>query len=194
MGKNKLGKFLAFTTVAAAIGGICYAKRDKIKESEAYQKISDALSKLKRKDDDYDDFDFEDDVFEDFDDSTMFNTVAKGSREYTSINITSADSEGETNESNKDEVETTAEEIETPVEETESPTEETEAPIEETEAPTEETESPTEEAVIVNPSFSSMKASTVEITEETVEAYENEGLSDVYEDPDSLEDQDKLDF
>lgn len=180
MGKNKLGKFLAFTTVAAAIGGICYAKRDKIKESEAYQKISDALSKLKRKDDDYDDFDFEDDVFEDFDDSTMFNTVAKGSREYTSINITSADSEGETNESNKDEVETTAEEIETPVEETESPTEETEAP--------------TEEAVIVNPSFSSMKASTVEITEETVEAYENEGLSDVYEDPDSLEDQDKLDF
>lgn len=194
MGKNKLGKFLAFTTVAAAIGGICYAKRDKIKESEAYQKISDALSKLKKKDDDYDDFDFEDDVFEDFDDSTMFNTVAKGSREYTSINITSADSEGETNESNKDEVETTAEEIETPVEETEVPIEETEAPIEEAEAPIEETEAPTEEAVIVNPSFSSMKASTVEITEETVEAYENEGLSDVYEDPDSLEDQDKLDF
>lgn len=194
MGKNKLGKFLAFTTVAAAIGGICYAKRDKIKESEAYQKISDALSKLKKKDDDYDDFDFEDDVFEDFDDSTMFNTVANGSREYTSINITSADSEGETNESNKDEVETTAEEIETPVEETEAPTEETEAPVADTETPKEETEAPTEEAVIVNPSFSSMKASTVEITEETVEAYENEGLSDVYEDPDSLEDQDKLDF
>ena len=42
--KNKLGKFLAFTTTAAAIGGTCYIFRDKIKQSSIYKAVSSKLS------------------------------------------------------------------------------------------------------------------------------------------------------
>lgn len=118
--KNFIGKLIAFTTTVAAIGGVCYIFRDKIKESQAFKTATDKAGdlygtikdKMNRDDEDFF-FDDDDDFFED-DMDINDNT----SREYTSI-------------------------------------------------------------------------PTIDIS--TPAAYENEGLSDTSEDPDVLEEQDKLD-
>lgn len=190
MGKNKFGKFIAFTTAVAAIGGTCYIFRDKIKNSEIYNKICDALTDRLGDDTDFDEF--EDD---DFDDTELFSEEAKHNREYTSINITGG-SESKSDVPEKDSENKPEEETPAPEENTESkPEEETpvlednsESEQREASAPTENAESDTKDTpvsekddIVVNPSL-------------TPSAFEYEGLSDVSEDPDSLEEQDKLDF
>ncbi len=190
MGKNKFGKFIAFTTAVAAIGGTCYIFRDKIKNSEIYNKICDALTDRLGGDTDFDEF--EDD---DFDDTELFSEEAKRNREYTSINITgSSESKSDVSENdseNKPEEETPATEEnteikqdeETPVldDNSESEQEEASVPTENTESDTTDTPVSEKDDIVVNPSL-------------TPSAFEYEGLSDVSEDPDSLEEQDKLDF
>lgn len=93
--KHTFGKFLAFTTVAVAIGGTCYIFRDKIKQCGLYEKAADKLSSLKNnisgrlhKDDD---FFFDDDDFKE-DDNDVF-AGKEQNREYTSITINAKDSE-----------------------------------------------------------------------------------------------------
>ena len=44
--KSTFGKLVAFTTVAAAIGGTCYIFRDKIKSCPLYQRMSSMLADL----------------------------------------------------------------------------------------------------------------------------------------------------
>lgn len=93
--KHTFGKFLAFTTVAVAIGGTCYIFRDKIKQCGLYEKAADKLSSLKNniagrlhKDDD---FFFDDDDFKE-DNNDVF-AGKEQNREYTSITINAKDSE-----------------------------------------------------------------------------------------------------
>lgn len=169
MAKSKLGKFIAFSAAVAAIGGTCYVFRDKIKESELFQTITGKLANLTNKDDD---FTFDDD---EFDDDDLFSTDAKNNREYTSITITSEDdddaipSESDTSEENM-------------VTDTPSAIQEPTSDVED---------------IVVNPTFTFDSQNSTEkeaFVNTTVESYENEGLSDVYEDPDALEEQDKLDF
>ena len=110
-----------------------------------------------------------------FDDDDLFSTDAKKNREYTSITITSEDdddaipSESDTSEENM-------------VADTPSAIQEPTSDVED---------------IVVNPTFTFDSQNSTEkeaSVNTTVENYENEGLSDVYEDPDALEEQDKLDF
>ena len=168
MAKSKLGKFIAFSAAVAAIGGTCYVFRDKIKESELFQTITGKLANLTNKDDD---FTFDDD---EFDDDDLFSTDAKNNREYTSITITSEDDDAIPSESDTSEENMVAD---------------TPSAIQE---PTSDVED-----IVVNPTFTFDSQNSTEkeaSVNTTVESYENEGLSDVYEDPDALEEQDKLDF
>ena len=191
--KNTLGKLLAFTTTVAAIGGTCYIFRDKIKASHLYQRAADTLSSLKDNisgrfcDDDDFFFDADDDFEDDFED--IFEDAEPG-REYTSITINAKDNNtttANTDDSNKS--------VETEVSDTEKTDNNTVA--------AEESPAITSEEVIPIINFNSSLDSTNVATEENskknasdakVSGYENEGLSDVSEDPDILEDQDKLDF
>lgn len=136
--KSTFGKLVAFTTVAAAIGGTCYIFRDKIKSCPLYQRMSSMLADLcsNKKNNFNEDEDF---LFDDDDDFADVFTDAEHNREYTSITI---------NTKNTSDSSTLSPE----------------------EKPAEHTNSAT-------------------ITE-----YENEGLSDVSEDSDTLAEQDKLDF
>ncbi|MCM1159083.1 MAG: hypothetical protein NC300_09785 [Bacteroidales bacterium] len=197
--KSNLGKLLAFTTTVAAIGGTCYVFRDKIKESPLYkasvQKCLDAFAKLSGKDNDEDD-DF---FFDDEDDSEFQDVFAEDTehnREYTSISINAKD-ESDKYEEADDEIS----DDDTP----EAPTEQEVAKAAEdtgtAEAPSDtmteifaedNTENNAEDNI---PTISfSTTADSESDSEDTVSAYENEGLSDVSEDPDVLEEQDKLDF
>lgn len=175
--KNTFGKFIAFTAAAATIGGTCYVFRDKIKQSSIYKaaidKASNVFSNLSKKDSEQedDDFFFDDDLDDDNFDEVFSSDTQKG-REYTSITIN-------------------------PKEEEDNKRSE-EAPLS---ANTDETSKPTAEETIPTISFGttendkSADAASDNITEEAeVDGYENENLSDVSEDPDVLEDQDKLDF
>lgn len=165
--KNTLGKLLAFTTTVAAIGGTCYIFRDKIKQSAIYKTAADKCSDLlaKWKDTDYEDDDF---FFEDEEETfnDVFSDEEKKNREYTSITITSNEA-------------------------AEEPKEE---PIPTISFETDKEEPVLEEAV----SEGTVKEETVnnEVANEKSEVlgYENEGLSDVSEDPEVLEEQDQLDF
>lgn len=183
MGKNKLGKLLAFATTVTAIGGVCYIFRDKIKESEIFQTVVGKVSGWLDQDGQMDDFTFDDE--NDFDDITVFSNDAKNNREYTSITITST-TENDITEDNSQEDKTQ--------EDTPQEKESLENTNNDTASPNETTEENTSalEDIVVNPSFSSVATETT--AEETTEAYEYEGLSDVSEDPDTLEEQDKLDF
>lgn len=148
--KGALGKLLALTTTAAAIGGICYVFKDKIAESSLYKsasdKVGDIYGSVKNKFNSDDDFlfddwddDFGDDLDDDFDNST---------REYTTL-ASSKDVSDDKKENGEDSIPT----------------------------------------IDLNKKSSENKSE-----ETTVEGDENEGLSDTYEDPDVLEEQDKLDF
>ena len=182
MAKNKLGKFIAFTAAVAAIGGTCYVFRDKIKESVIFQTITGKLANLMGCDDD---FTFDDD--DAFDDESLLSENTKGSREYTSITITSDKNDSE-NFDNSDDSEPLEEPVTTADESKDN------LAYEETSSPLTNTDRDVED-IVVNPSFPLDSQSGAENPDNTtVEAYENEGLSDVYEDPDSLEEQDKLDF
>ncbi|MBE5942234.1 MAG: hypothetical protein E7264_06825 [Lachnospiraceae bacterium] len=200
--KSSFGKFLAFTTTVAAIGGVCYVFRDQIKESSVYKKATDKFSDLKNRVQDKfasddDDFFFDED-FEDNFEEDVFDEEAKKNREYTSITINpKEDAEHETDSANDASV--TEDDIQ----------EETTTDMNEDDT---ETESQSEEKTAVDSNedlkeiFSDVSIPTISFTsgepakvvneskEEEVLGYENEGLSDVSEDPDVLSDMDRLEF
>lgn len=162
------GKLIAFTTAVAAIGGVCYIFRDKIKDSSLFKSASgkagdiyDSVKSKMNKDDDlfFDDWD---DDFEDYDDEIAdVNSDNTVSREYTSISSVQNDSK---------EDDTFFNEVDS----------------------TDNADSDdTSESI---PTIDFNRPSAISSSESQPEAYENEGLSDTSEDPDVLEDQDKLDF
>lgn len=180
--KNTLGKLLAFTTTIAAIGGACYLFRDKIKQSSIYKFSADKLNDICKKFSDKTCTSEEDDFFFDDDFEETFPEDSKNEREYTSITINSKD-EASDEESDK-------------ISASSNDSFEDEAPEQfasaEDSIPTISFHSVTE------PMTSSTETTEEDIpissdTEE-VTGYENEGLSDVSEDSDVLEEQDKLDF
>lgn len=154
MAKNKsfFNKIVTVTAAVAAVGGVCYVFRDKIKNSSLYKLTLDKLSNLyERQGDDFDE-DFEDFSFDDDDTfDEVFSEGEKSEREYTSITINAKE---ETQEETSKE---TAEEA-------------------------------------TDGSIPTIDFTVKESEEPEVLSYENEGLSDVSEDPDVLEEQDKLDF
>lgn len=182
MAKNKLGKFLAFTTGVAAVGGVCYIFRDKIRESEIYKKVTGTIADWLDKDEDFDDFEFDED--DSFDDTGLFLDSAKKNREYTSITINSSDEADDSFEFDEtDEIHTSSEPEQSIEALQDSPADKTDDQME------------SEDDIVVNPSITNDAQIKTDATSGIVaEAYENEGLSDVSEDPDVLEEQDKLDF
>lgn len=221
--KNTLGRLLAFTTTVAAVGGACYIFRDKIKQSPIYKASVDKACCLydkfkdnfcKKNDDE--DFFFDE---EDADFTDVFSEDAKNEREYTSITINSKDKDMKEAASEEvpaaDEPVTAGEPVseETPAAD-ESVFEETSAVQEPVSEETPAADEPaSEETPVAQEPVSEETPKTADMTEifpddsiptinfsntfskpEEVSGYENEGLSDVSEDPDVLEEQDKLDF
>lgn len=203
-----IGNLIAVTATVATIGGICYIFRNKIKESDVYKKSADKLSDLRNKmcdnfsndEDFYFDEDFDDDYEEE-----LFSSNAKKNREYTSIIInakektdsaekqpiddtieTSANDDSITKENYTD-AETSLENDTTSDTQFENHAEKTPENMNEIFA----------EDIIPTISFDNTKSSKKPEntnSSEEVTGYENEGLSDVYEDPDVLADADKLDY
>lgn len=184
--KSFLGKLFAVTTAVAAVSGVCYVFRDEIRASSLYKKLSGKLADLsadKDPEDEEDDFFFDD---EDADFNSPFSEEAKNSREYTTITFNSNHEEG------ADEATTTDDE--TSVAEADSDAEDRTEDISSTDAEDTASVPEADETTadsIPTISFDTPSAST---EPEEVTAYENEGLSDVSEDPDVLEEQDRLDF
>lgn len=210
---HTLGKVLALTTTIAAIGGACYIFRDKIRESAIYQKSADKLSGLfgKKSDDFIDDDDFFfDDEDDSFADDTLFSEDSNNDREYTSIAINSKDEEDTVTsplpEAEPDSDTSATEDEESPVSvDEESPVSvDAESPItaEDDALATEEETIPTitfgggfsTPMSTPEPPTTTSSDNSEDKNEETVSAFEYEGLSDVSEDPDVLAEQDKLDF
>lgn len=204
MAKNNstFGKFLALTTAVAAIGGACYIFRDQIKESEVYKKSKDKLSSLRDKmtdklSNEEDDFFFDDEFEDDFEED-VFTEDAKNNREYTSITINSKDTTDK--EASLSDNDTNVEDEETMIV-TASIEEDLAMKAEEDIADTivQETEDVKEifsDVTIPTITFGTSTADKNEEapTAEEASAYENEGLSDVEDDPDTLAEQDRLDF
>ena len=191
MAKNNhtLGKLLAFTTAAAAIGGACYVFRDKIKQSPIYQKAMDKLSGLMDKDSE----DFTDDDFF-FDEEDTFSEDSAMDREYTSITMNAKQEEDNGNVSPLPEAEDSDSSADSAGFST---TEESElsATADDTESiPTIPFESSFSTPVSTPEPPTVTETAKPEQTEDAVSGYEYEGLSDVSEDPDVLEEQDRLDF
>ncbi len=214
---SSFGKFIAFTTAIAAVGGACYIFRDQIKESEAFKKTTDKLSALRNKvsnkfSSDEDEFFFDDDFEDDFEDD-IFDEDSKSNREYTSITInakdnnstaTSPEEKGDTEEDAvdiKDATEDFVDDVANDVEELSDAAKDVANDVanavkEKTEAAKDEVKEIFADDSIPTISFNSNNMNETDETVATDEVlgYENEGLSDVYEDPDVLGDQDKLDF
>jgi hypothetical protein len=210
---NSFGKFLAFTTAVAAIGGTCYIFRDKIKACPFYQKSADKLSELKdslsdkfcnkENDFDFDDIGYEDDP--DFED--VFSNAEQG-REYTSITINSKEEDSSSHadagktEAPEDASTDSGEQATSQDEPAVSSEQETSQDEPKAEEEPEKDKAATDDSIptITFGSFAhSENLSTEDTSKENaataeVTGYENEGLSDVSEDPDVLEEQDKLDF
>jgi hypothetical protein len=209
---NSFGKFLAFTTAVAAIGGTCYIFRDKIKACPFYQKSADKLSEIKdclsdkfcNQDDDDFYFDDEDDDFED-----VFSDAEQG-REYTSITINPKDEAESASEVDDNGDSDTVSKTDTEEVPSETDSQQEEPAISNKSEPTsekfenthDETTTATEDSIptitfgsslqsddLATEDSSKQNAATAEVT-----GYENEGLSDVSEDSDVLEEQDRLDF
>jgi len=207
--KSFIGKSLAVIGAVAAVGGVCYVFRDKIKESKIYNDLDmdDKLNKVKSfvnnhvSSDDYDDDDF---FFDEDEDTSDFSSTAN--RGYVALNTdadtTTADSDSTPsleNTTKNSEPEITAEDVveEKSIVEPETKTEAepeitAEDVVEEKSIiePEQEKSVPDNFGGIPTISFDDM----TEIKTDEPEGYEYQGLSDVSEDPDVLEDQDKLDF
>ncbi len=198
--KNSFGKFLAFTTTVAAIGGVCYVFRDQIKESSVYKKATDKLSDLKNQVQDKfasdDDFFFDGDFEDDFEDD-VFDEDAKKNREYTSITINQKD-DNESVSEDTEEPSVTEEANEAEADSEESDETEVDAQDESTTGAdsSEDLKEIFSDVSIPTISFTSDEKATAAdaAKEEEVLGYENEGLSDVSEDPDVLSDMDRLEF
>lgn len=177
--KNTFGKFIAFTTSVAAIGGVCYVFRNQIKESALYQKTMDSLSHLldtfstkfsKNTEDDFY-FDDDDDFFDE-DISTMFSDTEKKNREYTSITIHAGNEDSPEKNANGT----------------------TETTISGFQSIPSTIEISDELSDDISEEQTNTASSQADNEEEIPTGYEYEGLSDVSEDPDVLAEQDKLDF
>ncbi|MBR1599809.1 MAG: hypothetical protein IJ661_12990 [Lachnospiraceae bacterium] len=195
MGKrnNGLGKLIAFTTAVAAIGGIFYIFRDKIKESSIYKtasdKAEDIYGSVKEKINKDEDFFFDDwdDDFEEFEDTASNDDNNRGTnnREYTSISSVNNDIFAHTASFN--------ESASVPAEDIEAKASAQDSAIDLTQASTEASDVNTDSNLTEEIPTIEFNTSSYSL-ESIPEAYENEGLSDTSEDPDVLEDQDKLDF
>ena len=191
--KNNLGKFLAFTTTVAAIGGTCYIFRDRIKKSSIYKAItsrfSDSVNIFSEKNDDTDD-DFFYDEEDDFADA--FPENAEHSREYTSITI-NAKEEPATPDTTFP-IKTDDNDKTTEAAQKESVSEEKEIP----EADCSHTDIKESNEITSSHDTQTTKEDSIFSNDSLIEIfpkdYENKGLSDVCEDTDALEEQDKLDF
>ena len=216
---NSFGKLLAFTTTVAAIGGTCYIFRDKIKQSALYKASVKTFSNIfgnipnKFQKPLEDDFYFDD---EDIDFDDVFTESAEHGREYTSITINAHDdkdspatepaSSEDTTSAQSFASDSTAEQPS--VKESVSP-ESVIKPVPDTDtipsgtdsansssSPEDVIELFAEEPVptIAFHSVTGKIDTSSDNSSSTATAYENEGLSDVSEDPYVLEEQDKLDF
>lgn len=215
--KNTFGKFLAFTTAVAAIVGACYIFRDKIKQSSFYKasasKLTDIYDKVCSQEDEDFFFDDEEEKVEE-----VFSGDSKKGREYTSItnNVKeetdtvdyapdsstdqkSVNFEDTTEISSDDKIESSDVSPVTEIQRQDASTE--------TDSSTNNTDNDVKEIFsdesIPTITFDSSNQRTEEdITDinssqadtEEVAGYEYEGLSDVSEDPEVLEEEDKLDF
>lgn len=202
---HTLGKLFAFTTTVAAIGGVCYVFRDQIKQSSIYKKSTECLSKLFEKVSDKfcqdeDDFSFDDEKEDDaaFDD--MFSEDAKKNREYTSITINQKEDENlEDSVADDEEEEETSADSSIVEEDTSTDTladkmEKETTAASETDKKEDIKEIFSDDSIPTITFGNNFNASTDSEENSMVDAYENEGLSDVSEDPDVLEEQDKLDY
>ena len=214
MGKknNSLGKFLAFATTTVAIGGACYVFREQIKESTIYKKASEKLGGLFNKfaKDDFDDDDFifdDDNNFDDTYSEDLFSDSAKSNREYTSITINQRENSSDSTDDNEDEAvsdanqtddaKASAETVADTSSDANEPTSNTE------DAKQSNTSEDLSEIFMVNPTPTTQHVTSNDApnvsnsaadTKKESDTYENEGLSDVSEETDVLEEQDKLDF
>lgn len=217
--KNSFGKFLAFTTTVATICGVCYVFRDQIRESSIYKKASEKFCDLRNKMNDKftseeDDFIFDDDFEDDFEDD-VFAEDAKQNREYTSIIINPKEDEAPVSDAAKEVAEDISKAVEnlkeTGIETAEDTIEKVTDIAEDTMDGAKEVAEDMKDAVqdsaedmkeifadvsIPTISFGNNNADKKDETAATEEVseYENEGLSDVSEDPDVLADMDRLDF
>ena len=190
-----LGKLIAVTTAVAAIGGICYIFRDKIMESPLFQSATDKANdlydnvknKINREDDDDFFFDDDDDFFNDSSPSE-----STGEREYTSISISTSD-DNIAEDINEPDSETTSVNAGSDDFESSSATIEPEPAHDDNDTINIDA-APTDDNTNENDSIPTIDFGSTFAKPETVTGYENEGLSDVSEDPDTLEDMDKLDF
>lgn len=199
---HTLGKLFAFTTTVAAIGGVCYVFRDQIKQSSIYKKSTECLSKLFEKVSDKfcqdeDDFSFDDEKDDDaaFDD--IFSEDAKKNREYTSITINQKEDENpEDSAAEEEEVsaDISSDEEETGTDALPDKEEVKTTAASETEPKEDIKEIFSDDSIPTITFGNNLNASTDSEESSRVDAYENEGLSDVSEDPDVLEEQDKLDY
>lgn len=209
--KSFIGKLFTITTTAAAIGGVCYIYRDKIKESKFFKtsvnKLSNFMDQYSSKKNYEDDDFYFDDEDEEFD--NLFSESQKQNREYTSISINSTEEEtspyDQDTQSNiptinkEDQVDLTNsfENIELQKEEMPFDSEEpTFKNVNTTLKQPDYNENTIENHQIPTIPFSNdlTNKSLVSEQEGAVLGYEYENLSDVYEDPDVLEETDKLDF
>lgn len=199
---HTLGKLFAFTTTVAAIGGVCYVFRDQIKQSSIYKKSTECLSKLFEKVSDKfcqdeDDFSFDDEKEDDaaFDD--IFSEDAKKNREYTSITINQKEDENPEDsaaEEEEDSADISSDEEETGTDALTDKEEAKTTTASETEPKEDIKEIFSDDSIPTITFGNNLNASTDSEESSRVDAYENEGLSDVSEDPDVLEEQDKLDY
>lgn len=199
---HTLGKLFAFTTTVAAIGGVCYVFRDQIKQSSIYKKSTECLSKLFEKVSDKfcqdeDDFSFDDEKEDDaaFDD--IFSEDAKKNREYTSITINQKEDENPEDsaaEEEEDSADISSDEEETGTDALPDKEEVKTTAASETEPKEDIKEIFSDDSIPTITFGNNLNTSTDSEESSRVDAYENEGLSDVSEDPDVLEEQDKLDY
>jgi hypothetical protein len=204
MGNNKI---LKAAVAAAAIGGVCYAFRDKIKESKVYQSmdVDDKVEKVKNSVDDTMEKVKNNDTVAKVK-NTVDDTVEKvkttikekmpasneNERDYFTLND-DAVVDGSENTENNENVETA---------ETDKPNDVvTDAGLEDTEeSATEVSESIADITANVDdlladiPKIHLTNSTMNDETEESPIIYENDGLSDVSEDIDVIEEQDKLDI